>query len=254
MITIALQIFAALLSLSFGLAALAAARLLHTSGSFPGAAWRLTGIAFTASGATFLAQTLLAAVAFAAGPGATVHRLYMAIAPAGNYGRNLLMIVFAVALLLLPSVRSPLDRRTWMRIRAALAAALLLGGAWGAWEGFEYGPHFQRVAVLNLALLLLLLAALLRLLAAQVADWLLWCVLVLYAIAQSIGILWTAAVVWFGLPGMWSPSPRMLVSVAALTYAGMLALTLRRRSLAARRVQVGGLLDPPAASRSVVNG
>lgn len=243
MLTLALQILVALLTLAVGVAALAVAGARGVSGA-RAAGWRATGLGFAIVGATGVVQTNAAAVAYFAGPGSAVYDAYLSWAPAGNHGRSGAVLVLALLLCLLSYGRGG----SWLPSAAGMlvlyGGGTALGVALGVVQGeLRQDRHYPVEAMLQLGAMLLFLLALLAGAVTSSMDRLLWLLLAVYALHQAISVLWMTALAWDGV-GEWIPRTWILMAVGAALRLVQLGLALHRLRLARRGASVPGLFEP----------
>jgi len=244
-LVLVLQVATAVLAVAFAVVALRAARAVAPGGQPQHhQAWLVTGLAFAVAGATSLVQNTAAVWAFRAGSGSLPWNLFLEWAPRGNYGRICLKIAFALILALLPRMAGMSARRVAVTSCATFAAMLALGGAMGAAEGpLRAAIHFPSYAMLELGELIALLVALfVGVMTSSVDRWL-WAALAVYSFRQALNVLTWAALAWYGVPGAWSPDPRVMHAIGVAGYLAMIAIAAHRLRLARRGVRVPGMMD-----------
>ncbi len=251
-LTLILQFATAVLHMATGAAALAAVR---RPGGFPARfrlTWRVAGWALLLMGINGVLQDVHGARAIAGGQGSAVWDGYMRWAPAWNHSREAVSFALAALLLACATARG----RAWLERRGAAAAALaaaMAAGALGGWlEGtLDYDAHFSRIAVLDSAALLLLIAGVAAAMLADVVDRFLIVALVTYAVPLPLNALWFAWMTMSG-DGGWRPSPSTMGMYRVLFAAAVCAVAVRRWRLARRGAYVPGLLGPPPATRPIL--
>lgn len=210
MITIALQLAWAVLTLAYGALAWGVAR--HPARAFASPArqrgWWAAGVGFTLLGASSVFFNSWAAYAFAQGPGSAAWEGILRWTRVGSFGRA--GLVFAVALALaLAAHRAAISPRRYRALGWGLyGAALLGGGAWG-WAAGEVvgrgGAHFGDIALLCAAEAILLMAVLAYALHRDSMDRYLWLSVCIYTVTLVLNVVWFTAMAWIDQPGAWSP-------------------------------------------------
>ena len=238
MLTVVLQLLAALLTLAFGGVALAVARYRSALAPDRRAGWQLTGTGFSLLGASNLAQTLAGTAAFLAGPGSATLAAYLRCAPALNHSRSFLVVGLAALLGVLAWIGRDPSRAGWRRLNAALGAAMLLGLAMGWLEGpLDVRTHGPRAAAVFTVELVAFALALLLSAARGSFDVFLFGALSFYGLMAALGVPTLAGLSW-GLPltPAWLlPFQTVLFLLAMLGVAG-LRLSLLRRGVRVREV------------------
>lgn len=242
MLTLSLQLLNAAAALLLGLTALRVSRCLSASGDGQHATWLVTGLGFTLLGATRLPHTAAAAWAFFSGPGTYVYSTYLKWSPAANHAGNVLVI--AMGILLLVSLRSRLPARLWPLAMGVLIGALSLGAGAGLVEGplLSESIHWSALAAFNTISLGVLAVVLLFGFSADAVDRHLWLCLGAYALQQSWNVSLYSALAWVEFPGAWTPSPWMMQAYRVTIYTMMISLVLRRLALARRQLPVPSML------------
>lgn len=247
MTAVILQLAVAVLTLTFGILSLFAARV---EGGEPHAAraWEFTGFAFSLLAANSLIHSTAAAFAFARGPGSAAWNTFLEWTAVGNYSRAALVLAFGLLLLL-----QMLRRTAPSNVLAAtggLLLAMIVGGILGNKEGqFEASVHFGRVAMLSTAEMVILLVALFAAFVKQRMDRLLWACLVLYALKQALSVAWEAGYGSFGVVGGFCPSCASGKFMSALIGGVMVALAVVRLIQGRRGIPVPPLLEPLPRAR-----
>lgn len=218
------------------------------------AAWTLTGIAFVPYALCMTLQHGFGTWAMVAGNDSAVMARYMEWSPALNHSRTFLLVAFFALLTWFTVRRTAPTPRTW----AGVAAGLGAGFAFGVWMGLHEGAlvvatHFTRVAIWDALELAVVLATLFLGLVTNRVDRYLWALLAVFGAVVAFNILFYAALSLMGDPRVWSPPPAMMGFYRLALVLVMLAVAMRRLSLARRGVPVAGLLGGPrgAASLSV---
>ena len=249
-VTLFMQFLGSVLALLLGVMALRAARLVEGRA---GAMWLLTGMAFTLMGINGVLQDTWAVVAVLSGEGSVPYELYVRWSPVGNYGRAVLVCVFALLLAVAPFLKNLSSRPVRVLMGAVLVLGLVLGGWIGAGTGaIQSAKHWSAAAVLDSLELVLLLGALMIGLLTLAMDQILWLTLAVYAFHAALNVAAFSALAWFRVPGAWTPPPKYVALFIAVTYLVMLVLTLRRSRLARRGVAVPALLEQTRAPTPLV--
>lgn len=243
-----MQCVVAVLTLVFGVKALAVGRLVSTESALHKAAWSLSGYVFVALGISSVLQLCIGAPwAYFAGQGSSAYDLYLLLSPIGNHSRGILVVAYgAMMVALVWAARMPRGRFTALALCVTLAA-MVLGGLLGWREGsLVRARHYTAMAISDSAELILLFAALLVGVIWNTTDRLLWLALVIFTVHELFDVTMYSALAWGGVPGAWRPSPMYIHLYASVAYAAMITIAVRRARLAGRGVKVSGLLDPPA--------
>lgn len=197
-------------------------------------------------------QSLWALMALLAGPSSDIYVSYLWWMPAGNHGRALLKVAYALIFAALPLLVH--HRR---RVLLVASTGMVLGAAAGvalgmAEDGFHRQIHYPRVALLDTVQMMSLLGALLVLLVRHAVDRVLWVSLAAYALRDGLNGLWFSAMAWLEVHGVWAPS-RLLIGqnfvISILVYSAMIGFGLHRLLLARRGVHVPSLLEPLTAKQ-----
>jgi hypothetical protein len=230
MATVALQIASSALILLFGLLALQVWRRFGTMRRDRAAvAWAVAAANFLVVGAYSTAHALASSIAVAEGKGSWLYGLLSRWALPANLGRAVVTIFFG--LLLVALMAAP--RRAAPRIAAA-APAVLLGAALAGTLGTGLLPHttaygfFTRLAVLNAATAVVLMAALLAAVQNDGMDQLLWLSLAAYALKETVGVSLLAVIAFWGLAEV---GAYMTILFWLQVWAGILMAVLAARRL-----------------------
>jgi hypothetical protein len=237
------QLLVAGLTLAFGLTALKVAPGPGTSA--PTAAWFMAGVTFAQEGALGTFHALMAVAAVLAGEGSQLLAGYMRLTPAGNDARNVVVLGFALALGWVVALERPAPgRRTIVAAATALIAAGFVAGlAEPPVESQRGGDHFTVMACFGAATAVLLFAVLYRAMMRESMDWLLWIALAVYAAQEALSADIQSALSWAGFHGGWSPPPRSMHWVGAVSALVMLACAVRRLAIARAGGDAPGLLE-----------
>lgn len=243
MLTLALQLLNASLTLGFAVLILRVSRQSTWTSAARRVSSSLVGVAFAANGFGGLVQGTLAVWASAAGAGSAVYDTFLRFAPAMNQSRTGLEIALAL-LLMSVAVKGARPLALWLLL-AVLAAGWAAGAAVGLLEGtLVTSRHFPMVALLDGVEMVALLAMLLLALSRSSMDRLLWLALSIHALKQSFNAIWFSAFAWIDIPGGWAPRPWTIQTQMAVLGCLMLAIAVRRYQLARRGVHVPSLLEP----------
>ena len=225
-VLLALQVVEPLVVLVVGACALAVAR--RTAPAPGAAAWRFAGVAFAIYGVHGAVQGVAAAWAQAR-EGSPFYAAYLAVDPAGNLGRAILMLGAALGLLLL--VEGRLAAAVRERPAAALFTALAVGTAVGAMLGSLGPKHYPPVAVTSVVTVLVLFAVLWRARTGAAVDYVLWVALALYAIREALSANYMIALANVESRMVWSPDPLSFYYVSVALPVPMLLCAVYRLSL-----------------------
>lgn len=242
--TLVLQTISSLLPLAFGLLALAVVRAERGGPPRHARGWRLTALTFIALGTSSTLQASWAVRAYLSGPGTEVYTTYLRWAPAGNVSRYFLMIAFGGALVWLSLERKG-EPRLGALHPALLAAALVLGGWIGWWQGplDSLHRHAALMASLDMVEMLSLIAALLVSLSTAAVERLLWGALAAYTLREPFNVGILSAMAHPPAEGVRVHPSHLLHLVAILVYAVMIAIAARRLVLARQGAEVPAILD-----------
>lgn len=247
MTTLLLQCLVAVLTLAFGVMALAVARRAGGAPELHRAAWVLTGTVFTILGINSAIHNCIAAPwAYFAGKGSPELELYMQFSPAGNHSRGFLMLAFGAMMIGIVSVSRLAGRHVGAFAVVVGVASMIVGGVVGLREGnLVRATHYTATAVTDAAELILLLVALFVGIVWNTTDRLLWGALVIFTVHEMLDVPWFSAMAWADVPGAWRPSARFIHLYASVAYLLMIVVTERRLRLARKEVPVPGLFEFP---------
>lgn len=249
MLTATLQLVSGAVSLLFGVLAAWVAHQPAAAFRTPARrlAWWTTGVTFVAVGLASLVSSGWSMAAFLAGPESTAWEMVLRWRPVMTFSRVGLILLLAAALLRM-SLHSPREGRAYRRrYAAALASALLLGGALGGWlapmRGMG-GSYYLASSVANLLEVLLLLGALWAGMLRDVLGRELWLALCAYALVLALNVVWLSGMAWIDVPLAWQPKPYLSQVYTIAAYLLMIALAARKLSLARRGIHAARVLDP----------
>jgi hypothetical protein len=230
LLTLSLQSLAALGALVFALLIAAVYRALpahdpHRSG------WYAVAVVYGIYGASAVTTGMLAAGAFAAGPGSAAWNGFLRIAPAGNLGRILLTYVLTAALFSLLWRRSFGDnhrRALWI----ACAAAVVAGGALGVAQGPTGPAHYATVATMQSVGLAAFSLTLLLVLRADALEATLWLALAAQCFSWALDtplMAILASETRLGMPPAWvAMAVRVVFVGTSITLVAHRLVELRR--------------------------
>jgi len=205
------------------------------------ATWRMTGALTLLMGISGLFQSAWGCAAILRGPGSDTWDTYMAWAPSLNYSRNGAEIVF-LALLLVCARRvhrdDPLPRgQMW----SGIVTGLVLGAAYGRWEGvYTSATHLTSVALVDAGLFAGFALVLgIAMITDAIDRWLL-AALVCAALPLPLNAVWLA---WLARAdsGAWIPRPFDMQLYRLVIDWVMLLLVFHRWRLAREGAAVRGL-------------
>lgn len=208
------------------------------------AAWLLAGTAFAMHGVDKAVHEVLGGWAYATGPETAPYTRFVALSPAFNHSRTLLLLAFCLLLAHFSIRRVEFSERRYR----AWVGVLLAAGAAGAVMGLAEPrltalTHFTAVAQWDVIELVVLLVTLFLALLGNRIDRILWFLLSVYAISLAFNVLWFAAFSRADDPAAWVPQPWLLQACRSVLYAVMAALALYRLSQANRGRPVRGLTE-----------
>ena len=249
MLVLILQNLVSAALLAFAVFALGVARRTRRGVGKDG--WLVTGVVFAVYTVDKIAQGVLGALAFAAGPGAPVYDLYLRLAPMADHSRTFLVFAFYGSLAALP-FRNRLGRAAVPLFAAAIVGSLVLGAAFGWWEGtFNEQRHYTTTALIDTGGFIILASVLFFLMLRDAIDRHLWFVVATYGFTSITGVLYLMAFSWLRIPGAFTP-PLWHLQVLRLIFAlVMVGLAARRLQMARNGLAVAGLLGDTPSRPSV---
>lgn len=252
MLTAILQVAVAVITLAFAGVALAVRRGGGHATEERRAAWLLVGAAFLLAGANNLVANSVALWGVWAGDGTLAMEAALRGRVVGNSGRALMMLGFAAGLAHRLAARRPLDVSSPGRALRPLLLWMLAGTLLGALEAArplaeleraEAGRHYQLIAVIGAAAVLLLLVALWLAVTRDRMDWLLWTALLVYTVREVVSVSLLSVFAWLNVPRVWMPSYRSFQELALGAYLVMVACAAWRLRLGRRRASVPSLFE-----------
>lgn len=253
MLILSLQWALTLLRLTFAGIAIAVARRAPFAPPLHRTAWLLIGIGFLVRSGLLVIQNILGAWAYLAGPESALWSAYMQIASPFNHSRTGLEIALWCVLITL-FVHGSTGKHFWRLAGGALLLGMLMGVLIGMAErGHIYEVHYPLVGLLTFLNLLLMLTLLLVVLLRGGMDWMLWMVLVLYALSQGFSTIGFIAYIGFDDPDVWTPPMWIAQTILILFAIPMVVLACVRLARARAGVEVPTLVElvsPPGRFRS----
>jgi hypothetical protein len=241
--TMALQVAGAVLILSFGVLALRVAP--SPGASARTAAWFMAGVTFTLEGVLVVIHSVTGVAAFFSPRGSAFFKTFVALAPAGNDARSLLVLGFAAGLVwvLLLGRAAPSPRTIVATLCALILAGFAAGLAEPPLQARGNPNHLGLMSLASAATAVLLFAALYRGMVRGSVDWLLWVALALYAAEEALSSNILTVLTWAGVGGGWAPPIWSMMWGSALAPAAMLACSARRLALARAGIEAPGLIE-----------
>ncbi len=241
MITVTLQLAVAVALGLFSAAALLATRSIQEPGPRRDS-WLVTGVAFAFYAAISLVQMSGAVAAFRSGAGTPLYEAYLAVAPAGNHARTLMLFGF-YGLLAWIALRPRRSARPLGWVLGVVLAFGAAGAAFGIAEGrFDAARHLSATAVLDTVGFLLLGAVLILGMQRDSIDRILWICLALHGFRSLFGVLHLSAMAWFHVPGSWIPPAWQIHVLRLVLLSAQVAFAVHRVILSRRGKTVPGLI------------
>lgn len=241
---------AAVLALLFGATALGIAGQGHALAPDQRAGWLLTGIGFLAFGSTGLVQDVGAVTAFVLGEGTVAWDAYLRWAPPLNHSRIAAGIALGAALARVAWDGGFPTRRAWVRLVAALVAAMLAGAGLGVMEGsFDVRTHGLAAAIGITLELIAFAVALLVSAVRGTLDVFLFTALTFYAANLALNVPLLSAMSLVGASGGHRPPPWLLQLQPVIFESLMLGVAVFRLTLVRRGLRVRDVLGRDRAPR-----
>jgi hypothetical protein len=242
-LTASLQLLVDLVTLCFGLLALATARRTAHAPPETGAPWYLAGACFTLAGVHGALQSMLALWAVLTRHPAVMEAIRTVQVP-GNDGRGFILLAWAALFLGLVAARRLGTPPAPYRVVGILLLAMLAGTTLGVLESpFVRSQHYSIISITSAVVVMMLLAALWLAAVRDSVDYLLWSAVLVYAVREAVDVSLLSIFSSLSVPQSWTPARWHLQALAVVAYTGMSALAARRLVLARRGAEVPALFD-----------